>query len=273
MRPRTLLIVDVETTGIEFDANAPIEIGAILFDVLHRAVIHQVSGLLPSAAPNGAVACNRIPDSLLEEPVVGAVAHAIVGLIDSLYQHADAVVAHNVQFDQQWLQPLLGARDVPWLCTLRDFRWNRPGLRSAPSLVDLALAHGVPVWAAHRALTDCTYLAQVLASRDDLPELLLDAQTPQSLYQALVSFDHREQAKSAGFQWQSHMPKMWTRYLREDEAAALPFKVRRIDDVPMASADMASAGSEFVQAKWLDPHQVAVARLEGAKSSACTTEG
>ena len=45
-------------------------------------------------------------------------------------------------------------------------------LRSRPSVRDLALAYGVPVWAAHRALSDCTYIAEVFARCDDLEQLL-----------------------------------------------------------------------------------------------------
>jgi DNA polymerase-3 subunit epsilon len=227
---RNLLIVDVETTGIDFDENAPIEIGAILFDVKHRAVTHQFSALLPSVVPNGAEAVNGIPDALLASGPVKQLSDWAISYLQSLYDMADAVVAHNVDFDRLWLEPLLNCKPpTPWICTLRDFRWHRPGLRATPSVIDLALAHGVPVWAAHRALTDCTYLAQVLASREDLPELLLEAQKPQLLYAALVSYDDRHLAKEAGFQWQGHgLMKTWTRYLREDEAAALPFNVLAI---------------------------------------------
>lgn len=228
----TLLIVDVETTGIEFEENAPIEIGAILFDVQHRAVTHQLSMLLPSAVPNGAEAVNGIPDALVSEPATSAVRNLnqpALDLLGWLYSNADAVLAHNADFDHQWLSPELTSRPIPWLCTMRDFRWLRPGLRPTPSVIDLALAHGVPVWAAHRALTDCIYLAQVLATRLDLPELLLDAQTPQHVYEALVPYSRREEAKAAGFQWQAHRPKAWTRKLREAEAAALPFPVERIE--------------------------------------------
>ena len=227
---RHLLIVDVETTGIDFDENAPIEIGAILFDVEHRAVTHQFSALLPSVVPNGAEAVNGIPDALLASGPVEQLSDWSICYLQSLSDKADAVVAHNVDFDRLWLEPLLTCKPpTPWICTLRDFRWHRPGLRATPSVIDLALAHGVPVWAAHRALTDCTYLAQVLATREDLAELLLDAQTPQLLYAALVPYDERHLAKEAGFQWQGHgWMKTWTRYLREDEAAALPFQVRAI---------------------------------------------
>lgn len=229
---RHLLIVDVETTGIDFEENAPIELGAILFDVEHRAVTHQFSALLPSVVPNGAEAVNGIPDALLASHPVEQLSDWAISYLKSLYDLADAVLAHNVEFDQQWLKPLIGSLPIPWLCTLRDFRWNLPGLRATPMVIDLALAHGVPVWAAHRALTDCTYLAQVLATRGDLAELLLDAQTPQFLYEAKVSFDLKDLAKAAGFQWQAHLPKAWTRYLRADEIDDLPFKVRQVDPTP-----------------------------------------
>jgi DNA polymerase-3 subunit epsilon len=228
--PGHLLIVDVETTGINFKENAPIEIGAILFDVKHRAVTHQFSALLPSVVPNGAEAVNGIPDALLALAKIPWLCEPSICYLQLLYSSADAVVAHNVDFDRLWLEPLLTCKpSTPWICTLRDFRWHRPGLRATPSVIDLALAHGVPVWAAHRALTDCTYLAQVLATREDLAELLVDAQKPQLLYAALVPYDERHLAKEAGFQWQGHgWMKTWTRYLREDEAAALPFQVRAI---------------------------------------------
>lgn len=228
---RHLLIVDTETTGLDFEENAPIEYGAILFDVQHRAVTHQFSALFSSEVPNGAEVINGIPQSLLESEPVRQSSTAAVNFLDHLHGQADAVLAHNVEFDRPWLQPVLSMRwerPIPWLCTMRDFRWKRPGLRPTPSVIDLALAHGVPVWAAHRALTDCIYLAQVLATREDLPALLLDAQVPQKLYAALVSYGNREQAKEAGFMWQAHRPKQWTRYLREDEIQALPFAVQEI---------------------------------------------
>jgi DNA polymerase-3 subunit epsilon len=224
---RHLLIVDVETTGIDFEENAPIEYGAILFDVEHRAVTHQFSALLPSVVPNGAEAVNGIPGALLAWAEVQRLCEPSIDYLQQLYNSADAVLAHNVEFDHPWLEPVISSLPLPWLCTLRDFRWNLPGLRATPSVIDLALAHGVPVWAAHRALTDCTYLAQVLAAREDIPALLQDAQTPQSLYKAVVSFADRDLAKAAGFQWQAHKPKAWTRYLRDDEIQSLPFTVER----------------------------------------------
>ena len=66
-----------------------------------------------------------------------------------------------------------------------DIHWPADRqLRAAPSVRDLALAYGVPVWAAHRALTDCTYLVQVLERCSDLEELLLAALEPRLLGRA-----------------------------------------------------------------------------------------
>ncbi len=234
----TLLIVDVESTGLDPRKDALIEVGAILFDIKHRAVTHQFSALLPSVAPNGAEAVNGISDALLESSAV----HRLVGwetyCLQSFYDKADAVVSHKVSFDRPWLEPLLRTDDKgqprnwplkPWICTLQDVRWARPGLKANPSLTRLALAHGVPVWAAHRALTDCTYLAQVLATREDLLQLLLDAQVPTLLYVALVTYEDRQLAKDAGFRWEDHgFLKAWTCYLREDEVSGLPFKVMAV---------------------------------------------
>jgi DNA polymerase-3 subunit epsilon len=90
----------------------------------------------------------------------------------------------------------------------------------------LALAHGIPVWAAHRALTDCIYLAQVFERCDDLQGLLQNAQQPRFLYQALVSYDDRQLAKDAGFSWNNDGSKTWTRKLTEAEAGELPFATR-----------------------------------------------
>ena len=58
--PTTLLILDTETTGLEPASAQCIEVGAVLFQVPQRAVLAQVSFLLPAQA-NPAEAINGIP--------------------------------------------------------------------------------------------------------------------------------------------------------------------------------------------------------------------
>jgi DNA polymerase-3 subunit epsilon len=92
----------------------------------------------------------------------------------------------------------------------------------------LALAYGVPVWAAHRALTDCIYLVQVLERCADLEQLLVEAQEPRQLFRAQLSYAERFRAKQAGFRWNDPVAGAWSRRLSEREARSLPFPVQPV---------------------------------------------
>lgn len=230
--PETLLILDTETTGLSTLQGQCIEVGAILFHVPHRAVLTQVSFLLPCPA-NAAEAINGIPAAVtrLEQPRQEALA-----CFAAMAAACDAVVAHNAAFDRQWfglgpLPPL----ERPWICSMEDIRWPAERqLRSTPSVRDLALAYGVPVWAAHRALTDCIYLAQVFERCGDLEALLLAALEPRSLYRAELPYAERHRAKEAGFRWNEAVPRAWSRRLSRREVEALPFPVELVaDPVPV----------------------------------------
>ena len=226
--PETLLILDTETTGLSSLQGQCIEVGAILFHVSHRAVLTQVSFLMPCAA-NAAEAINGIPAAVtrLEQPWQEALA-----CFRSMVGASDVLVAHNAAFDRQWFGlgplPLL---DRPWICSMEDIRWPAERqLRITPSVRDLALAYGVPVWAAHRALTDCIYLAQVFERCADLEALLQAALEPRSLYRAELAYAERHRAREAGFRWNEAVPRAWSRRLSRREVEALAFPVALVPD-------------------------------------------
>ena len=217
---RTILIVDVETTGLEPETGKLVEVGAALFDVQHRAVLSQVSTLLP-VRENGAEHINGIRAEMTQA-APEAVLKQAKELVRALSVHADAYVAHNAAFDSKWLPSF---RDKPWICTMEDVRWPR-AKKGHPSVVSLALDYGVPVWAAHRALTDCTYLAQVMEREPELEMLLAAALEPRQYYVAEVPYDQRQLCKDAGFVWDRQVPKAWSKKLSATEAEALPFPTR-----------------------------------------------
>ena len=226
--PETLLILDTETTGLSTLQGQCIEVGAILFHVPHRAVLTQVSFLMPCAG-NAAEGINGIPAAVtrLEQPWQDALA-----CFRSMVGACEALVAHNVAFDRQWfgLGPL-PVLDRPWICSMEDIHWPAERqLRSTPSVRDLALAYGVPVWAAHRALTDCIYLAQVFERCVDLEALLQAALEPRSLYRAELPYAERHRALEAGFRWNEAVPRAWSRRLSRREAEALAFPVQLVPD-------------------------------------------
>ena len=225
--PEKLLIIDTETTGLNPDRDHCLEVGCILFHVPSRAVLAQQSFLLP-VARNAAEAINRIPAEVtrLEQPWQEGLAY-----LQSLMDAADLLVAHNVNFDRQWFgRAPLPEASGPWLCTMEDVFWPADRqLRPRPSVRDLALAYGVPVWAAHRALTDCIYIAEVFSRCDDLEGLIERGLEPRQLMRARVTYEQRHLAREAGFRWNDPVQGAWVRRLSEREAAQLSFPVIRVE--------------------------------------------
>jgi DNA polymerase-3 subunit epsilon len=224
--PVRLLIVDTETSGLDPVSGKCLEVGAVLFDVPHRAVLSQLSFLLPASA-NPARHVNGIDPAVtrLEQPW-----RQSLQMLAAMVSGADAVLAHNAAFDRQWfgIEPLQ-ALDLPWICSMDDIRWPADRhLKPRPSVQALALAYGVPVWAAHRALTDCIYLVQVLERCEQLEQLLVEAQEPRQLFCAQLPYAERFRAKQAGFRWNDPVAGAWSRRLSEREARSLPFPVQPV---------------------------------------------
>lgn len=164
MRLERLILVDVETTGIEPATSEVIEVGALLFDVEHAEVLEAHSCLV-KAERNPAAFVNQIGERLLHslpDPFIESRA------FDPLYKmvaHAGAFVAHSAAFDRRFFPNDL-ARLMPWICTQFGTDWPRGKWGS--SLVNTALAHGVGVSASHRALDDCLLLARTLRAANQI---------------------------------------------------------------------------------------------------------
>ena len=221
--PEYLLIIDTETTGLDPENDQCIEIGVILFYVPKRSVLAQQSFLIPCEI-NEAESINRIPAEITRVPQ-----SVDKGLeyFKALLGCSDVLVAHNAAFDKQWFgKNRLPAISKPWICTMEDISWPKERqLRSRPSVRDLALSYGVPVWNAHRALTDCIYISEVFQRCEDLELLLRQGMEPRKLMRAKVSYDERHLAKEAGFKWNEPIRGAWTRRLSAREVANLTFPV------------------------------------------------
>ena len=222
-----ILILDTETTGLDNETDDCLEVGSILFNLKSRSVLAQQSFLLP-VQKNNAEKINNIPAEItrLSQPLFEAIKY-----FESLVQVSDVIVAHNAEFDMKWFGlKKLPKIEKPWICSMDDITWPTDRqLKTRPSVKDLALAYGVPVWNAHRALTDCIYLAEVFKRCVELENLLIRALEPKVLIRAEISYEKRHLAKKAGFRWNDAIKGAWSRKMSRRDMEKLEFPVYEID--------------------------------------------
>lgn len=224
-----VLIVDAETTGTDESAKL-IEIGMILYSCEHHTTLQEFSTLIPCADGNPAEKINRIPPGALDK--IGAdrwLVEAAALQIEAMSEATDIVVSHNSDFDRRFFKSLA---QKTWLCSMMDFRWpfaSRDGL----SLVNLALEAGIGVASAHRALTDCRLIAELFNRSDNLQELFRVASRPKARFQAVVSFDRKDEARAAGFRWDP-VQRIWWRSMAIADTELLPFRVTQISETRAA---------------------------------------
>lgn len=226
-----VLIVDTETTGLSPDDGAKcIEVAAMVYDTKHGP-IESFSSLVFHDR-NEAEHVNRIP--------VGALGGApsseyVFGLFESMAGSTEALVAHRAEFDKKFVPDV----KLPWICTKVDVDW--PGGHRGDHLTHLALAYGLGVVSAHRAMTDVDTIARIfsrVAENHDLEALLRRALRPKKKFVAVISYEMRQLAKDAGFMWNDYSQsghnkgfpnKSWYRAMPPEDAEALSFRVREVE--------------------------------------------
>lgn len=148
-------IVDTETTGLDPDADAIIEIAVVRMRNGRREVFHSlVNPGFPIPPTSSAV--NHITD----EMVAGA--PRIEDLRDDILHALDGAipVAHNAAFDALFVDPAVGLKPDPesWICAMRLARHVFP---QAPAFGNMVLRYWLKTnpdslgLGAHRAADDC----------------------------------------------------------------------------------------------------------------------
>lgn len=164
-----ILIVDTETTGLSPEkGDTVIEIAAILFNLKFKTILQQYSTLLPCDA-NAAERINHIKAESTQSKYS---THWMDSVLGGMLEDSQACVAHNAPFDKKFIAtlPVIGEGFLKkqWICTKADFQW--PVRLSRLRLEDICIAMKVPYTHAHRALSDCSLLAQCFENVFDLEE-------------------------------------------------------------------------------------------------------
>lgn len=231
MNIEQVAIFDCETTGLNPKEHTAIEVAVVRYNVVYNCVVECYSTLIDHVAgDNPAEAVNHIPAHVLPW---GAPVEPAWDAIDSAASACDAVVAHNGDFDRQFVDPQSVLLHKPWIDTCNGITWPRQSKPGA-SLVSLCLDHGLGVVDPHRALQDCLMIARLLQRcaelGRDVGALLAQGLRPMATFRALVPYDDRDKAKAAAFRWDA-ASKMWLRKMAIDEATEekLGFRVQQIN--------------------------------------------
>lgn len=226
MRIDTLIILDTETTGLDPAKDRCIEIAFAAYDLDAHTPI-GMSSLLIHADENAAEAINRIPVAALRRMSPSADPWENLRATVAGVAQPAAFVAHRADFDRSFTPSAIAAM-LPWVCSKFDVEWplSKPGA----SLVDVALAHGVPVHDNHRALTDVMLLVKTFQRvhelGHDVQAMLARAVRPKVEVVSLAPFGEKDVVKASGFAWDPTR-KVWHRRMAQEDVAALPFQVRR----------------------------------------------
>ncbi len=170
MNGLNILIIDTETTGLYPEKGAIcIEIAALLYSVKFKKVLQTFSTFLPCET-NDVEHINNIKAEWTRETMAKEMP---LRYLNEMAHYADFIVAHSAEFDKKFLATIPALKDkhlfqTKWICTKEHFQW--PVALTRKRLRDVCYAMKVPYVDAHRALTDCTFLADCFSKIEDLEE-------------------------------------------------------------------------------------------------------
>ena len=217
-------IFDSETSGIEPKDHVCLEVAVQLFNLELGVPLSSFSSLIKSDR-NEAESINRIPVAALTDATEYS---SVWKTIAHFFNKADVIIAHRASFDHSFTPPDVAALK-PWVCSKFHIQWALG--KNGDGLVHLALAHGVGVVSAHRAMTDVDILSRLFTRVHEmghnLPDMIKKAMRPRVRLQGLQKFEDNDKAKAAGFSWDGNT-KRWIGEMFVDDVAALTFRTVEI---------------------------------------------
>ena len=154
-------VVDIETTGGRGNSHRITEIGIVI--VIGETVVDSWQTLINPQRhiPKSITALTGIDNAMVANaPLFSEITETLRSVLNGC-----VFVAHNVNFDYGFIrnefERLQQHFSMPKLCTVREMRKARPGLKSY-SLANLTQHFGIDMSRHHRALSDAQAAAELL---------------------------------------------------------------------------------------------------------------
>lgn len=217
-----LLGIDLETTSIEPHLGHIIEVGFALYDTETKMLFNEISLLVNDSFVNSADNLQIIPENLqyltgihpktlMEQ---GGTLIKAFDFINRLALKADYIVAHNADFEIQWIKHHLPESPLltkPLIDTMTDLPYSPH--QKHKDLERLCLKHNVFYPHAHRALHDVVAMMDVLKCYP-FEKVIERSSSPSVNLQAMVSFQEKDLAKAIGYGF-NPQNKTWTKTVKE----------------------------------------------------------
>lgn len=218
------VVVDTETTGVDSDKDAIIELGMVLFEFDHETgVAYKVLGSFDQLedpgfpVPAESTAVHGITDEMVAGKRIDDA--GVAQFLDGV----SLVIAHNSKFDRVFLEKRLPLfESLPWGCSFAQVDWRGEGVGSA-KLDYIAYQYGF-FYEAHRAEGDCYALLEILQqplpkSGDLVLKSILSGLSQKS-YQIFATgspFETKDMLKARGYRWDGEK-KCWHTTVAGDDA-------------------------------------------------------
>ncbi len=200
-----VLGLDLETSGLNFEKDQIIEIGAVLWDTeshTPKKIFNELIYFDTLNLPSEVQSITGISETDLKK--YGIPLSDALKTLTELVAAAEYLVGHNaVNFDALFLNQAYASYQMPklkkpWIDTMTDIPYAQD--IKTRKLSYLAAEHGFINPFAHRALFDVLTTLKLLSCYD-INEIIMIQQSPLVKVLAHVGFDDRDKARRIGFRW------------------------------------------------------------------------
>lgn len=223
--PLNGVILDTETTGLNYRNEEIIEIGLIAFTFNERGEVGDVTGVYGGLQqPNKSIPAEitkltGITDDMVSGQMIDMRA------VRALVAPADLIIAHNAGFDRPFCEVFSSAfSDKAWACSNAEIDWSTRGFEGTK--LGYLIGQAGYFHEGHRAVDDCFALLEVLDRKTDRDALTPFAELYRNSQKSRIRifaenspFDLKDHLKARGYRWSDGSegrPKSW--WIEVDEA-------------------------------------------------------
>ena len=218
-----IIILDLETTGLDAAIDEIIEIGLVkaLYSVSKKQITHVAQVGNYYEQPRSPITEEITHHTGITNEMVAG--HKFdIGALMQWFDNDPIVIAHNAKFDRPFFEArfnLPELKKLRWACSIADMHWLDFGFESQ-KLEYLLFKIGY-FYNPHRALIDCLATLVLLCKIDGaFSRLLRNAAARQYTLRAIKApYEVKDELSANNYKWnpESHLGKHWAKTVYEDE--------------------------------------------------------